>query len=53
MVKEAGFTMPGVGTAGADRIRDAGLGAETWANNSQEWEDLTGGIASIWVGVKL
>ncbi|CAO1625428.1 unnamed protein product [Parajaminaea phylloscopi] len=53
MVKEAGFTMPSAGGVGSDRIRDAGLGAETWAGNEKEWEDLTGGIATIWVGVKL
>lgn len=53
MVKEAGFTMPSASGVGTKRIREAGLGAEVWASNEKEWEDLTGGIATIWVGVKL
>lgn len=50
MIREAGFLTPG---GGSGIIQDAGLGQEHWAKEGKEWEDLSGGIASIWVGVKL
>lgn len=53
MIREAGFCTPGVGQ-GSQIIEEAGLGQEYWAKaGGKEWEDLSGGIASIWVGVKL
>ncbi|PWN24822.1 UbiE/COQ5 methyltransferase [Jaminaea rosea] len=53
MIREAGFCTPGVGQ-GSQIIEEAGLGQEYWAKaGGKDWEDLSGGIASIWVGVKL
>lgn len=54
MMKQAGFTLPGT-EAGNSRLLQSGLAGEDWVQQQQhgEWEDLTGGIASIWTGVKL
>lgn len=53
MMKRAGFVLPG-SEAGLKRLVAEGLDGEEWAGADQgEWEDLTGGIASIWIGVKL
>lgn len=52
MMKQAGFTLPGTET-GNRRLAESGLAGEDWYAQQGEWEDLTGGIASIWTGVKL
>ena len=52
MMKQAGFTLPG-SESGRRRLGEEGLEGEDWASQDGEWEDLTGGIATIWTGVKL
>lgn len=52
MMKQAGFVLPGSEVGNAKLIQ-SGLGGEEWVRQQGEWEDLTGGIASIWTGVKL
>ncbi|CAO1622215.1 unnamed protein product [Sympodiomycopsis kandeliae] len=52
MMKNAGFTLPGT-EAGRAVLAKNGLNGEDWYAQQGEWEDLTGGIATIWTGVKL
>lgn len=53
MMKKVGFVLPG-SEDGERRLRQEGLDGEEWGGSGKgEWEDLTGGIATIWIGCKL